>query len=95
MQAEHFRDWLRANKSYPEPTISTRVSDCKRVEKYYGDLDEIIAESGMEWLIQELNYTVQNERDNIEPKIKINGNVRNSYATIKKSVRLYFDMYQK
>jgi len=94
MQTEQFRLWLRANKTYPETTISTRISNCKNVEKYYGDLDKIIAECGEEWLIKELSYTAQNERDIVVPKIEINGNVRNGYATLKKAVRLYFEMFQ-
>jgi len=57
-------------------------------------LDKILADSGEAWLIQELSYTAQNERDNVVPKIEINGNIRNSYATIKKAVRLYFEMYE-
>lgn len=94
MQIDFFRDWLRTNKSYPEQVISSRISDCKRVEKYYGDLDKIIEESGQSWLIQELSYSTQNERDEIKPKIEIKGVVKNSYATMKKSVRLYFEMYE-
>ncbi|MEI7503925.1 MAG: hypothetical protein WCJ61_11630 [Paludibacter sp.] len=94
MQTEHFRLWLKANKTYPENTISSRIADCRRVEKYYGDLDKILADSGEAWLIEELSYTAQNERDNVVPKIEINGNIRNSYATIKKAVRLYFEMYE-
>jgi hypothetical protein len=94
MQIEHFKDWLRINTTYPEHTISTTISCCIRVEKYYGDLDKIIAECGEEWLIQELNYTTKNERDNVEPKIKIGGRVITGYASLKKAVKLYFKMYQ-
>jgi hypothetical protein len=93
MQIEFFRDWLRINKSYPEQTISSRISDCKRVEKYYGDLDKVLVECGENWLLEELKYSAQNERDNKVPKIIIKGNIRNSYSTMKKSVRLYFECF--
>ena len=94
MQVELFKNWLKANKSYPDQTISSRILDCKRVEMYYGDLDKIIAECGEKWLIQELSYSAQNERDRVKTKIEINGNVKNGYATIKKAVRLYCEMLQ-
>lgn len=89
MQTEIFRLWLRGNKSYPDQTISSRISDCKRVEKYYGDLDK----RGEAWLIEKLKYSSQNERDNVVPEIPINGNARNSYATLRKAVRLYFECF--
>jgi len=93
MQTDFFKEWLKANKSYPIHTISSRIADCKRVEKYYGDLDIIISDCNESWLIKELSYSMQNERDEIIPKIQINGNYRTNYATLKKSVKLYFEMY--
>ena len=93
MQTDFFRAWLRANKTYPEYIINTRIANCKKVEKYYGDLDKFVDECGEEWLLQELSYSTKNERDNIIPKIIIDGNIRNGYATLKSATKLYFEMY--
>jgi len=94
MQTDFFKDWLRINKTYPEHTISTTIACCKRVERYYGDLDKIIEDSGEEWLLEELSYSPKNERDKVVPKITISGNVVTGYASLKKAVKVYFEMYE-
>jgi len=94
MQTEFFKNWLKVTKSFSDHIIACRISDCRRVEKYYGDLDKIIEENGQDWLLNELSYSAQNEKNQDIPKIPIKGNIRNSYACMKKAVKLYFMVYE-
>ena len=43
MNRESFYRWLQTIKKYDQRTCNSRISNCLRIEKYYGDLDEIYA----------------------------------------------------
>jgi len=38
MKVEQFKEWLEL-KYTDKFTVSSRISNCKRIEQYYGDLD--------------------------------------------------------
>ncbi len=90
MDAEKFRNWLEFT-GRPLNTIQNRISNCRNVENYEGDLDQhFIKDYGLS-LLEKLSYSTTEERNNspAKHKIPINGNIRNGSATLKQAVNLY------
>src|SRR5690554_2289308 len=90
MDAEKFRNWLEFT-GRPINTIQNRISNCRNVENYEGDLDQhFIKDYGLS-LLEKLSYSTTEERNNspAKHKIPINGNIRNGSATLKQAVNLY------
>lgn len=90
MDAEKFRNWLEFT-GRPINTIQNRISNCRNVENYEGDLDQhFIKDYGLS-LLEKLSYSTTEERNNSpeKHKIPINGNIRNGSATLKQAVNLY------
>lgn len=97
MKLDGFKKWLE--EKYPETptTVSNRIANCKNVEKYYGDLDEVYRKNMCESLVKDLSYTTLDERNNNVQKhlIPIDGNIRNGSATLKQSVNLYISFIEE
>lgn len=91
MRIEEFKEWL--TEIYPETpsTVSNRISNCKKVENYHGDLDKHYEQNGCKTLIDKLSYSVIDEREENPAKhlVPIKGNLRTGSATYKQSVKLY------
>ena len=90
MDAEKFKNWLEFNGK-PLNTIQNRISNCRNVENYEGDLDQhYIKDCGLS-LLEKLSYSTSDERNNSHSKhrIPIDGNMRNGSATLKQAVGLY------
>jgi hypothetical protein len=90
MNVEKFRNWLEFNGK-PQNTIQNRISNCRNVENYEGDLDQhYIKDYGLS-LLDKLSYSTLDERNNspAKHKIPIDGNMRNGSATLKQAVSLY------
>ena len=90
MEAEKFKNWLKFNGK-PQNTIQNRISNCRNVENYEGDLDQhFINDYGLS-LLGKLSYSTSDERNNLLSKhrIPIDGNMRNGSATLKQAVNLY------
>lgn len=50
MKQEEFKKWLE-NKYVDTPTtVANRISNCKNVEKYYGDLEIAYRKDKCNWL---------------------------------------------
>lgn len=95
MNIEGFREWLSLR--YDDKfTVSSRISNCKRVEEYYGDLDVLYKKNQCKILIEDLKYSSSDEREGLEPKhkIPIEGNYRTGSATFKQSVNLYLQFLE-
>jgi hypothetical protein len=88
---KEFKAWL--NEKYPdaEQTVRNRVSNCKNVEKYYGDLGDFFETDKCTAIINELTYSTSDERQNNpqKHKIPIDGDIRTGSATLKQAVKLY------
>lgn len=56
MREDDFRAWMEAQGNAPA-TISTRVSDARRIERHYGDLDELYDRDRFASIIENLTYT--------------------------------------
>ena len=85
MQQERFKAWLVVERELNAGTIGSRISNCKRVEQFEGDLDAHYDADGLVGLMDCLNPRRP------EHKIPINGNVYNGTATLKSAVGLYRD----
>jgi hypothetical protein len=90
MESEKFKKWLEFNGK-PINTIQNRISNCRNVENYEGDLDNhFIKDYGLS-LLEKLSYSTSDERNNspAKHKVPIDGNMRNGSATLKQAVNLY------
>ena len=91
-----FETWLDTERGLDARTIGNRISNCRRVEKFEGDLDA----DGLSGLLERLTYSTDDARYRRTPKHKfpINGDVRRGTAALKTAVRLYrgfrYSMFQ-
>lgn len=93
MNRDSFYKWLKTIKKYDQGTCNSRISNCLRIEKYYGDLDQIYTEDKCENLKTELIYSRQEYRAGTPPKhrIPIDGDIYNGTATLKSALNLYLE----
>ena len=81
MQDGAFEAWLRDEKRQKKDTISTRISNCRRVEReLHVDLDS-------EWETDELNALIK-QFDEQTP-VAIDGDASKGTATLKQAISLY------
>src|ERR1039458_5117041 len=85
-----YRIWLTRQK-YDPRTIATQLAQAGRVEKDYGDLDQLFAADRLESVLATLQYTTEDKRlGRPNPsKIPIEGDIRNNLASYKSAVRRY------
>ena len=90
MKIEEFREWLK-NQGYKPNVVNARVGNCITVSNYEGDLDILFAKDECRDLINRLNYSAEDEKNNapVRHKVHINGNKRKGSATLKQAVKLY------
>lgn len=90
MKTDLFRNWLIDIHEYKPKVVQSRVSNCKRVDRYY-DLDaHFIKDGGLE-LLELFKYTTEDQRNRKPTKhiIPIDGDLRTGSATFKSAVTLY------
>ena len=83
MQEAGFKAWLERRRS--AGTVDSRISNCRRVERYAGNLDSHYDADGLVGLMDRLNPRGP------EHNIPINGNIYNGTATLRSAVGLYRD----
>ena len=85
MNLQEFKIWLDEENGSDFRTIQSRISNCRTVENYEGDLDEHYAKDNGMSLLERLSYSTEDQRNGLEPKhkIQINGDVRTGSATLK------------
>ncbi len=94
MRAEQFEAWLRDCYVGPQgqpqiaATIRSRLSNCRTVENYEGDLDDHYASDGMAGLEARLTYSTEDERQErpVRHPVPIDGDLRTGTATLKSAV---------
>ena len=87
LDVENFREWL-SRKYKTENVINTRISNCKRIERYEGSLDNHFDKDGGKHLMTTLTFS---RKDNMPShKIPIEGDLYTGTANHKKSAKLYF-----
>lgn len=91
-----FARYLRDVRGMSQPTIRSRVSNCKRVARFEGDLDEHFEKDECRNLLDRLRYTARDQESRRKPNhgIPIDGDVRTGSATLKQAVSLYVKFRQ-
>lgn len=87
---QDYPQWL-AEQKYSENTQTAQIHRVKKVEEYYGSLDDHFAKGTYEDVISSLEYSTHDERQN-KPnpsKIKFDGNIRNNLQSYKNAVVRY------
>lgn len=90
MRVDAFRSWLAAQGQAPS-SVSTRVSDARRVETHYGDLDEAFQRDRLEEILAALAYSSA-DRAASKPnpsRLEINGDFYDSLASYRAAVTAY------
>ncbi|WP_370178009.1 endonuclease NucS domain-containing protein [Alteriqipengyuania sp.] len=85
-----YSEWLK--RAVPsEVTWRTKLSELRRIENEYGDLDELFDDDELQSVVESLTYGAEDERlDRPNPsKLIIEGNVRNNLASYKSAVLKY------
>lgn len=92
MKKDEYRSWLRS-KGFEESTISSRISDAFRVEKYHGDIDEHYEKKGIDDLLKLVTYSKIDKSNNAEnpSKIPISGDLYNGLASCKSAINKYVE----
>ncbi len=87
---EHYPDWLR--RAVPtDVTFRTKLSELRRVEARYGDLDDHFDRDELQTIIDELTYSSADGRENRPnpSRLEIDGDIRNNLASYKSAVQKY------
>ena len=92
MQSNGYRAWLK-QRNLAQSSIGTYVSDARRVEKHYGDLDELYAKDRLGGVLRALQYSADDERRNMPnpSKILIEGNINRNLSAYRATVSKYRD----
>ena len=80
MQEKPFRAWLQDKRGLQENTISSRVSNCGRVER------ELDVDLDSEWETDELKSLIK--RFDEQTPVPIDGDAPEGTATLKSAIRL-------
>ena len=83
MQEARFKVWLGVERGLNARTVGSRLINCRRVERYEGDLDAYYDADGLTVLMHRLNPRGP------EHEIPIDGNIYKGTATLKSAVSLY------
>lgn len=90
MRVDAFRAWLAAQGQIAS-SVSTRVSDARRVETHYGDLDAAFERDGFEEVLAALAYTSA-DRAASRPnpsRLPISGDLYDSLASYRGAINAY------
>lgn len=90
LRDSEYKAWLQAQE-YRDTTIATRLADARRVEQYYGDLDQAFEADGCASILAALAYSSKDRaEDRKNPTdIPIAGNPYNGLASYRSAVSAY------
>lgn len=82
--------WLAA-QGYVGNTISTQESHIRQIERCYGDLELLIKDGGLDQIVGEMTYTMDDERAGRPnpSKVDFNGRVYTRLQSLKGGVKRY------
>ena len=91
MKSEDFKQWLLERYPDTNNTVDNRLSNCRKVEQCYDDLDIHYNKDKCNEILSDLKYSREDERENRKPlhNIPIDGVIRTGSATLKHAVKLY------
>lgn len=90
MKEDAFRAWMQVQGHSPN-TVATRLSDARRVESHYGDLDAAYEEDRLTEILGDLAYTSADSSDG-KPntsRIPVDGNPYTSLASYRSALSAY------
>lgn len=90
MKEAEFKAWMEA-EGYSRGTISTRMTDVRRIEQAYGDLDRLPDGQTLESLRTALEYSKADKRaDRPNPsRFTVDGDLYDSLATFRATLNFY------
>ena len=90
MREIEFRAWMQG-QNYSNNTVSTVLSDTRRLDRTYGDLDKLYQDGELVRLYQELTYSKDDERAGREnpAKFSMEGSLYDNLATYRRSIEYY------
>ncbi len=91
MNRNSFYRWLKIIKKYDRETCNLRVENCREIENYYGNLDQIYAKDKFESLREEFKYSAEEQKKDIPPKHKvpISEDIYNKTTILRNALNLY------
>jgi len=91
MKTEKFENWLVNVRLHKPNVVQSRITNCRRVEQFYHDLDIHFQKDCGNSLMELLTYSTEDQKNKKPAKhiIPINGDIRTGSATLKQAVHLY------
>lgn len=79
-----------------EASITSRIANCARVNRFEGCLDQHAETDGMAGLLERLQYSLDDLRQNLPQRhlVPIDGNLYTGTATLKSAVKLYRQFFE-
>ena len=96
MKEKEFKQWLK-EYGFNDHVAGSRLSNIKRVEEAYPDIDNRIANNTIDEVLSLLSYSAKDEKAGRPTRhnIAINGNLRTGTATLKSALNLYIQFYNE
>lgn len=96
MKEQGFKQWL-VESGMQESTARSRVTNVRKIEDVYPDLDSRIDDGTIINLLSVFNYTNDDRKNNREPlhKIAIDGDIYNGTATYKSALTQYIRFWNE
>jgi hypothetical protein len=90
MRTDAFRTWL-SDQGQAASSVSTRISDARRVETHYGDLDAAYARDGFSEILAALAYTTADRQSGAPnpSRLPIQGDLYDGLASYRAAVTAY------
>lgn len=92
-----FKKWLVEDYGLQESAATSRMSNISTIERYYGDIEDLIKSDKISDLLRDLSYSTDDERNERKAahRIPINGNLRTGSATLKQALSRYIEFYEQ
>ena len=90
MKKKGFKIWLEERGQLPK-TVSSRISNVKRVERALGNLDELFSAQKKDKVLEQFHYSTADKREgrpNPSP-VQIDGDLRTGLASLRAALELY------
>ena len=86
-----YGEWLTTTRDLKPTTVSTLITDARRVEKHYGDLDELYDQDRLTGTLNALQYSRDDEKRNRPnpSKLEINGNLYKTLPAYRAALKSY------
>lgn len=93
MNIEKLKEWLETTQDFTKATIQNRLSNLRKIESYYPNLDQEFDRDHCQRILKELEYTIDEYRlgQPVKHKIEINGNQFTGTATYRSTLKLFVE----